>query len=193
MFLIRKINENSQLGLLHLPDFTAFTGITAKRELEKKATVFLLEKLFNKTVELSYNDDGKPELHHENCHISISHSHDKLAIICNKQEPTGIDIELIRDKVLNIQDKFLSDIEIENAKNNVDKLILYWGAKEALFKLYSLKEIVFADHLFVHDLELKNEGTLIAEIRLETFHKKLRLHYEKLEDYMLVYILEEIG
>lgn len=176
-----------------MPDFTAFTGITVKRELEKKATVFLLEKLFNKTVELSYNNDGKPELHLENCHISISHSHDKLAIICNKLVPTGIDIELIRDKVLKIQDKFLSDTEIEHAKNNVEKLILYWGVKEAMFKLYSLKEIVFADHLFVHDFELKNEGLLIAEIRLETFHKKLSLHYEKLEDYMLVYVLEELG
>ncbi|HWY12181.1 MAG TPA: 4'-phosphopantetheinyl transferase superfamily protein [Bacteroidia bacterium] len=191
MFLIRKINENTQLGLLHLPDFIAFTGISAKRELEKKATVFLLQKLFHKEVELSYNTEGKPELHQENCHISISHSHDKLVIICNRSAPTGIDIELIRDKVLKIQDKFLSDDEIRDAKNNVDKLILYWGAKEAMYKLYSLKEIVFADHLFVHDFELKNEGLLVGEIRLETFHKKLSLHYEKLEDYMLVYVLEE--
>ncbi len=191
--MIRKINENLQLGILHLPDFTVFTGITAKRELEKKATVFLLQKLFHKTVELSYNADGKPELPQENCHISISHSHDKLVIICNKLVPTGIDIELIRDKVLKIQDKFLSDLEIRDAKNNVEKLILYWGAKETLFKLYSLKEIVFADHLFIHDFELKSEGLLMAEIRLGTFHKKLSLHYEKLEDYMLVYVLEEIG
>jgi len=107
--------------------------------------------------------------------------------------PTGIDIELIRDKVLKIQDKFLSDDEIRDAENNVDKLILYWGAKETLFKLYGLKEIVFADHLFIHDFELKNQGLLTAEIRLETFHKKLSLHYEKLEDYMLVYVLEELG
>jgi 4'-phosphopantetheinyl transferase len=45
-------------------------------------------------------------------HISISHSHDKLAIIVNEKEATGIDIELIRDKVLKIKHKFLSQIRI---------------------------------------------------------------------------------
>ena len=182
-----------RLGILHLPDFTAFTGISAKRELEKKGTAFLLEKLFNKVVELSYNKEGKPEIQKENCHISISHSHDKLVIMCNPQSPTGVDIELIRDKVLKIKDKFLSQVELKEAADNVDKLIIYWAAKEALYKLHSFKEVEFIKHLFIHPFELKTQGRLVGEIRLESFNKKLRLHYEKLEDYMLVYILEEIG
>lgn len=191
--MVRKIDENAQLGLLHLPDFKIFTGISAKRELEKKGTAFLLEKLFNKPVELSYNSEGKPEIQKENCHISISHSHDKLVIICNHQSSTGVDIELIRDKVLKIKDKFLSDDELKAAADSVDKLIIYWAAKEALYKLYSRKEVEFAKHLFVHPFELKAEGLLVGEIRMESFNKKLSLHYEKLEDYMLVYSLEEIG
>lgn len=182
-----------RLGVLHLPDFAAFTGNLAKRELEKKGTVFLLEKLFNKVVELSYNTEGKPEIQKENCHISISHSHDKLVIMCNQQSPTGVDIELIRDKVLKIKDKFLSSIELKEAADNVDKLIIYWAAKEALYKLYSLKEVEFIKHLYVQPFELKTEGLLVGEIRLESFNKKLSLHYEKLEDYMLVYSIEELG
>lgn len=189
--MTRKINENSRIGILHLPDYSVFTGVTGKRELEKNATSFLLEKLFNKRVELSYNSEGKPELKQEDCHISISHSHDKLVIICNKLKPTGIDVELIRDKVLKIKDKFLSTDELNEAKENVAKLIVYWAAKEALYKFYSRKEVEFAKHLFVHPFELKAQGLLLGEIRLESFNKKLRLHYEKLEDYMLVYILEE--
>lgn len=192
MFSIREIDENTRLGLLHLPDYSVFTGVTGKRELEKNATAFLLEKLFGTAVNLSYNSEGKPQLHSEGCHISISHSHDKLVIICNTKYDTGVDVELIRDKVLKIKDKFLSAVELDEAKDNVEKLIIYWAAKETLYKVYGLKEVEFAKHLFVHPFSVKEKGTLTGEINLESFRKKFNLHYEKLEDYMLVYILNEV-
>jgi 4'-phosphopantetheinyl transferase len=191
LFSIREINKNTRLGLVHLPDYSVFTGVTGKRELEKNATAFLLEKLFGKTVDLKYNSEGKPQLNSESCHISISHSHDKLVIICNTKDDTGVDVELIRDKVLKIKDKFLSQAELEEAKDNVEKLILYWAAKETLYKVYGLKEVEFAKHLFVHPFDLKSTGTLTGELNLESFRKKFNLHYEKLEDYMLVYVLNE--
>jgi phosphopantetheinyl transferase (holo-ACP synthase) len=192
LFTIREIDENTRLGLLHLPDYSVFTGITAKRELEKGATAFLLEKLFGNAVHLSYNTEGKPFLKSEKCHISISHSHDKLVIICNTKYDTGVDVELIRDKVLKIKDKFLSQVELDEAKENVEKLIIYWAAKETLYKVYGLKEVEFAKHLFVHPFELKTQGQISGEINLESFRKKFNLHYEKLEDYMLVYVLNEL-
>lgn len=177
---------------MHLPDYSTFTGITAKRELEKNATAFLLEKLFGKRVTIDYNPEGKPILNEESCHISISHSHDKLVIVCNTLCDTGVDVELIRDKVLKIKDKFLSEAELEEAKDNVEKLIIYWAAKETLYKVYGLKEVEFAKHLFVHPFTLNPAGTLTGEINLESFRKKFNLHYEKLEDYMLVYVLNEL-
>lgn len=192
MFSIRKINENVRLGLLHLPDYSAFTGVTRKRDLEKNATAFLLEKLFDKAVDLSYTIEGKPILKQENCHISISHSHDKLVIICNTECETGIDVELIRDKVLKIKDKFLSAIELNEVKNDVEKLIICWAAKETLYKVYGLKEVEFAKHLYIHPFELKLQGQITGEINLDSFQKKFNLHYEKLEDYMLVYVLNEL-
>ena len=175
-----------------MPDYSIFTGITGKRELEKNATAFLLEKLFGKAIDLSYNSDGKPQLNSEGCHISISHSHDKLVIICNTKNDTGVDVELIRDKVLKIKDKFLSKAELDAAKDNVEKLIIYWAAKETLYKVYGLKEVEFAKHLFVHPFTLNTTGTLVGELNLESLQKKFNLYYEKLEDYMLVYVLNEL-
>jgi phosphopantetheinyl transferase (holo-ACP synthase) len=189
---IREINEDLRLGLMHLPDYSAITGVTTKRDLEKNATAFLLEKLFGGKVDLSYNAEGKPELNQESCHISISHSHDKLVIICNKKTATGVDIELIRDKVIKIKDKFLSLKELGEAKENTEKLILYWAAKETLYKIYGLKEVEFAKNLFIHPFLLETKGNLVGEINLESFRKKFNLHYEKLDDYMLVYALDEL-
>jgi phosphopantetheinyl transferase (holo-ACP synthase) len=190
---IREINKTIRLGLLHLPDYAVFTGISGKRELEKNGAVYLLEKMFNKACELNYSEEGKPSIKNSDCHISISHSHDKLVILSNNASYTGVDIELIRDKVIKIKDKFLSEPELTTVQDNVEKLIIYWAAKEALYKLYGKKEVEFARHLYVHPFDLSSSGEITGEIRLETFQKKFRLHYEKLGEYMLVYILEELG
>jgi phosphopantetheinyl transferase len=180
------------VGVLQLPDFAEQRAITGKRDLERKGSLFLLEKLFNKPVSLLYSPEGKPFVERESAHISISHSHDKLAIIKNDDHATGIDIELIRDKVLKVRDKFLCEEELDATGTNVEKLILYWAAKEALYKLYGMKEVEFAKHLFIENFEMTALGNFTGHIRLERFHKKFLLHYEKLEDYMLVYILHEI-
>ena len=78
---------------------------------------------------------------------------DKLAIIINISENTGIDIELVRDKVLKIQHKFLNKKELLFAKDNVEKLITIWAAKEAMYKVYGLKELDFITNLFVEDFD----------------------------------------
>jgi phosphopantetheinyl transferase (holo-ACP synthase) len=192
LYKLHKISENISVGVLQLPDFAGQRGITAKRDQERQGSLFLLEQLFNKPVRLKYSAEGKPAVEGESAHISISHSHDKLAIIKNDKQATGIDIELVRDKVLKVRDKFLCEEELEATGTDVEKLILYWAAKEALYKLYGMKEVEFAKHLYIENLEVKAEGNFRGHIRLERFHKKFLLHYEKLEDYMLVYILHEI-
>lgn len=168
-------------------------GLEAKRDIEKGGTKFLLEKLFNGSVDLQYSNEGKPFLANNNCNISITHSHDKLAIIVNEIHETGIDIELIRDKVLKIQHKFLSPQELLDANNEPQKLITYWACKEALYKLYSKKEVDFIANLFVNKFDNNDKGQTIGEIKIGNFNKKINLHYEKTGEYMLVYTLNEIG
>lgn len=191
MIHISSIAPHIRLGILHLPDYATLSGLEAKREIEKGGTRFLLEKLFNTTVDLQYTPEGKPYLINSTCHISITHSHDKLAIIVNKHNETGIDIELIRDKVIKIQHKFLSQQELTDANNDPQKLITYWACKEALYKLYSKKEVDFIANLFVNKFENKDKGETIGEIKIGNFNKKINLHYEKISDYMLVYTLNE--
>lgn len=193
MYSISSINDNIKLAILHLPDYAEITGLSEKREIEKGGTLFLLEKLMGKPVELCYTPVGKPYLANESCHISISHSHDKLVIVLNTETTTGVDIELIRDKVLRIKHKFLSAEELKDAGEDAEKLIIYWACKEALYKLYGKKEVDFIAHLYIHPFVKNATGTLTGEINLTSFRKKIKLHYEKIEDYMLVYTLDEIS
>ena len=192
MIEVFNIKEGLFFGLLNLNEFATSLDLTAKREIESKGKSYLINYLLDKEVEIDYDEKGKPFLTNNVKHISISHSHDKLAIIVNEQESTGIDIELIRDKVLKIKHKFLTESELTDANDNVEKLLIYWAAKETLYKIYGLKEIDFIEHLFVKPFTKHNLGTIIGVINLPNFRESFYLNYQILDDYVLVYALNKI-
>jgi phosphopantetheinyl transferase (holo-ACP synthase) len=186
------IKEGLYFGLLDLNAFSILENITAKRDIETKGKEYLIKQLIANECTISYDDKGKPYLANDTRHISITHSHNKLAIIVNENESTGIDIELIRDKVLKIRHKFLSTEELLDAKDDAEKLLIYWAAKETLYKIYGLKEVDFIEHLLVKPFTKHNLGTIIGEIKLPNFKEAFELNYQLLNDYVLVYALTKI-
>jgi 4'-phosphopantetheinyl transferase len=187
---VKHINSLIVLGLLDLSAFSKQYGHPKGRVLEKEGTKFLLNHLLNKDmVEVSYTEYNQPYLKGHSQQLSISHSHDKLAVLLHQTGPAGIDIEKIRDKVQRIQHKFLNEEERAMAESNTDRLICFWAAKEALYKVYGKKELDFVKHLRIHDY---NATHVHGSIHKDTFHKKYVMACENIEDYKLVYVLNEV-
>ncbi len=187
---IRDISAHQRLGLLNLARFAAENQINVKREIEKAGTQLLLSRLLNNAYyDLCYTEHKKPFLRNRTEKISISHSHDILAVLISQKEETGVDVELLRDKVLRVRHKFLNHDEQRFANADITKLIILWAAKEAMYKVYGRRQLDFKNHMsvapFTDDLL---EGTLIAEGR----NRKFSLKWEKLGNYILVYTLNEI-
>jgi len=186
------IKEGLFFGLLDLKVFTVQENLDAKRDIETKGKEYLAKHLLGNKCTIAYDDKGKPYLADDSRHISISHSHDQLAIIVNENESTGIDIELIRDKVRKIKHKFLTNEELLDANDDPEKLLIYWAAKETLYKIYGLKEVDFIKHLFVKPFTKHNLGTIIGEINLPKYTESFHLQYQILDDYVLVFALNKI-
>lgn len=190
MINIRHITTAISIGLLDLAAFSKEQNLAAKRETEKAGALHLLKQLLNnEPFELAYSATNKPFLQGRAEHISISHSHDKLAIICNRACNTGIDIELIRDKVTKIQHKFLNDREIAFANNDTEALITLWAAKETLYKVYGLKEMDFKLNLFIDNFTGEQ---MTGHIRTHNLDKTYTLINERIDEYKLVYVLDEV-
>ena len=192
MIQVFNIKEGLYFGLLDLKAYAMLENLSAKREIETKGKNYLAKELLGNNCVIAYDNKGKPYLTGDTKHISISHSHDKLAIIVNEHESTGIDIELIRDKILKIKHKFLTNQELIDANDNVEKLLIYWAAKETLYKIYGLKEVDFIEHLLVKPFTKHNLGTIIGEINLPNFKEAFELNYQLLDDYVLVYASKKI-
>ncbi|MCD6017935.1 MAG: phosphopantetheinyl transferase [Bacteroidetes bacterium] len=189
---IFNINKDLYFGLLDLKAFSVRENLSSKREIETKGREHLIKHLIDADCKVEYDDKGKPYLSNDTRHISVSHSHDRLAIIVNKSEATGIDIELIRDKVLKIKHKFLTKTELRDANDDVEKLLIYWAAKETLYKIYGLKEVDFIEHLLVKPFTKHKLGSIIGEINLPGFNEAFEMHYQLLPDYVLVYALKKL-
>lgn len=190
MVEIRQINVNISIGVLDLGAFALAKNILVKREIEKAGARHLLSELLQTSLyELNYTLENKPFLKGRTEHISISHSHDKLVIILNRKENTGIDIEQIRDKVINIQGKFLSEQELKFTNEDPEKLITFWAAKEAMYKVYGLKEVEFIANLKVEDY---TSAEITGHIEMPDMRKSYRLIHEKIDNYKMVYVLHEL-
>ncbi|MDG1475746.1 MAG: 4'-phosphopantetheinyl transferase superfamily protein [Vicingaceae bacterium] len=157
-----------------------------KQRLKQWLATRLLLNHFFEEANISYDDLGKPHLDN-NWNISISHSNEFVAINLNKNDSCGIDIEKITPKIERIKHKFLNDIDLETV-TSLKHLILYWGAKEALYKLYGKKEVLFIENLFINNFSEKS-SSFNGEIKMLDFQTEIPMNWEKVEDFILVYTL----
>lgn len=156
-----------------------------QQRLKQWLAARLLVYHFYDNVTIIYDKNGKPHL--SNGHfISISHSNHFVAVAINEKTDCGVDIEKITEKVERIKHKFLNPNDLKNITSLTD-LTIFWGAKEALYKYYGEKEVLFIEHLFIEHSTKKNP--FIGKIVLPNFKAELNMCWEKVEDYILVYTL----
>ena len=153
-----------------------------------------VRKLLNEAgytdFDLYYDEFGKPHLQ-DGKHISITHSHEFSSIIVS-DEVVGIDIELQREKIIRIADKFcdaeLQYLNKEAISEYIKKLTVIWGAKEAIFKIQNEKGISFKDHIAVNTFDL-NQTETIANLNFSGLNKTFKIYFEEIENFTLVYAL----
>lgn len=198
--LVWKITESfEQLNNeVQLTEKNALRLSTMKSQLHQRAFLSV-RKLFQEAnytdFDLFYDEFGKPHLH-DGKHISITHSHDFSAIIIS-DETVGIDIELQREKIIRIADKFCDSefhflsrsFGTENQREYIRKLTVIWGAKEAIFKIRNEKGISFKDHIKVQSFELENKK-VNTELHFDNVIKEFNIEFEELENFTLVYAFE---
>lgn len=161
-----------------------------KRRIEFLSSRILLQQLLNQDIEIEYLPNGKPILISPNYYFSLSHSKNFVAVIISQNKEVGIDIEKIRSNMDILKEKFLSGKELKTI-NTSDNFLLhfYWGAKEAIYKIYSSYQPLFTEHLFLENINLKTQKA-IGIVKQEKLYKKVDIQYQQVEDNLLVYCWE---
>jgi 4'-phosphopantetheinyl transferase len=192
-----KITESQEelLANVVLKEKTHVRFNKMKSEMHQRAFLsvrMLLKEAGYTDFDLHYDEFGKPYFD-DGKHVSITHSHYFSAIIISN-ETVGIDIEMQREKILRIADKFVNDKELNRLKSfdtpdYIKKLTVKWGAKEAIFKIRNEKGISFKDHIQVHPFEIEDKKTT-ASLEMEKTKQQFSIYFTAIEDFMLVYAFE---
>lgn len=150
-------------------------------------------KVLGLDFEVYYNQKGKPYLPASR-QLSISHSFDMVCIGLSKFF-IGVDIEKSRTtKITNIKSKFINQSEAEwlPEKDTAKYLHIIWGIKEGLYKLHGGNLWNFLNHYRVEAFELVENSPINCWLSDENSQKKYHAYYKMIDDYYLVWVLDEI-
>jgi len=207
----KKITDNILLGVWKIEESSgsllagiALTGdeeayyASLKSEIRRaqwlsyRVTVRLL--ILPDIAEVIYDDFGKPQFKNSAWQLSVSHSGDYAAVIIGKDSRVGIDIEKLKPRIERVVDKFLSDHEISELgiENRLEKLYVHWGAKESLYKLHGKPEIDFRKNIIIKPFSYlcRGIGKCMAILNMDGKSKEYCISYQTIDDYMLVYTIE---
>lgn len=193
-----KIEESEEWFLnrlaLHPDEQIQLDGIKGRRRIEWLSVRYLVHKMSGRTERGIFLKDqfGKPFLQFSNWQISISHSRLFAAAIASPL-PVGIDIQKIVGKIDRILHKFMRPAEQASldTQHHLAHAHVYWGAKEALYKVYGRKELNFCEHILVDPFPFSGKsGQFTGRVQKNGIEIRCTLRYELLaEDYVLVYCI----
>ena len=152
----------------------------------------LLQEIGYSDEDLFYDETGKPNLLDGKC-ISITHSFEFSAIIIS-EKVAGIDLEMQREKIIKIAEKFM-DTEFSflpkiKEQDFIQKSTVIWGVKEAVFKIENQVGISFKDHVSVFPFEIE-DGKTSAILTYDNQVKEFAVQFELVENYVVVVAFEK--
>lgn len=162
-----------------------------KRKNEFLAVRLLLKKLLGQKAEIVYDDSGRPKIENSKYNISISHSA-QLAVVFLSEKNIGIDAENTTRNIQPVVQRFLSEKEkkqTENAPDTQTTQIIYWCAKEAIFKCTREKFLQFNTEISVKPV--KNSAKLCGRVVKNNRTEHFILDYFFHQNNVVVYCVEQ--
>jgi phosphopantetheinyl transferase len=209
IFFQQQINETTRLGIWKIEETEEFfkSNVPLHRDvthphkrLQHLAGRFLLQYLFPAFPYslIKIADTRKPYLPNEEYHFSISHCGDFAAVIVSKDKRVGIDIEIPTEKILRIQNKFLSDEEkkqftisnpqSENRFPAPDSRLttLFWSAKESVYKWYGDGGVDFKENILLKQIRKDEDSIDCFFTKNKT---ELSIHYRQFDHLVLAWVV----
>ena len=139
---------------------------------------------------LSHHDNGKPYIENNAVNISITHTDKYVAVILDDRNDVGIDCESLDRDFSAVEKKALSEEEIEDLddERRNEQLVIYWCAKEAVYKKISQYGVDFAEQIEIDSFHPRGEGALEATfIHKDGYEEEFELRYMTFDRHVLVW------
>ena len=130
---------------------------------------------------------GRPYLTNSSLCLSIAHCFPFAFVAVDQQHPVGIDIQFPSKKLISVREKFLDHEEIRDSGNNLEKLCVYWCAKEAIYKAQGGINLSLRRDIRISAFIKKDQGTVWGEIASTPFV----VHYSAYDGHVIAWTKAE--
>lgn len=158
----------------------------------QKKKEFLASRLALKQLDPDYRlvyEGRVPWMESSGKYVSLSHAHHVGAAILSADYIVGVDVEQQRPQLLKIAEKFLHPDEklMVRPERALADLHIYWGAKEALFKIWKFGSVDFSHELRVDTFAASDQGSTTAQILKLGSIINCQVNFQYVDGYYLVF------
>ncbi len=144
--------------------------------------------------QLVQDEHGRPIHRAASIDLSFSHTHGWSAALLTKQGRCGVDIEIIGDKALLVQTKFLTeeDKQVLHTLSAQDEsnYTLAWSMKETVFKWYGRGAVDFKKHIRLLSVESMERNQVVAQIEFSRDEpRQLTIHGLVYDEYVVTWLI----
>lgn len=180
--------KNSTADILAQPIYKDLTHPRRRREwlAARLALRQLLSELGHEHTELQKDAWGRPYLVNSTVHIGIAHCASFALVAIDEQAPIGVDIQFPSKKLQTVKEKFLNEEETRESGNDLEKICVYWCAKEAIYKAHGGKNLSLKQDIHIHNFTKSNQGTVRGKARNRPYF----VHYSSYHQHVLAWSKE---
>lgn len=163
-----------------------------KRQSEYLASRLLLLQLLGKKTEIIYHESGRPQIKNSTINISISHSANLVAIFIS-EDSVGIDVEISDRNIDKVVGRFLNPKElewIEQSGNPKFLKMLFWCAKEAIYKCACQSGIQFDTQILIQPFDFANSDFFEGKVIFQDSVANYNLRHFQFKNNIVVYCVE---
>lgn len=150
--------------------------------VQRIASRLLLYDMLGRRTEVNKDKYGRPSIPDEKDAMSISHTDGYAAVMIG--EIASVDVQSFKPKIMRMMDRFLDSNEQHMVGREQDA-ILFWSAKETVYKFNAKPGLDFRDPITIHNVEPDHMDT---SFEFEGKFTKLTLGWKMLDSAALVWV-----
>lgn len=186
--------DEEPLDFLSFREKLSYTNISHPEKRREWATARLAIHEALKELQLPYpgffkDEHGKSQSMNGQGFVSLTHTPGFAAAIFHREQPVGIDMDLIREKILKIGFRFLDKLELDFLEKDPIHYTMAWSAKESIFKCQGKRGISFRDNIILEPFTIQ-DSVIKGKIRGTDFaDHHYQIQVRRLENVILTYTI----
>lgn len=155
---IIEAQEIESMKFLSFREKLSYANISHPEKKKEWATARIAIHDVLKELQIPYpgffkDDHGKSQPMNEQGFVSLTHTQGFAGAIFHRENPVGIDMDLIREKILRIGFRFLDPSELDFLEKDPAQFTMAWSAKESIFKCQGKKGVSFRDNILLEPFD----------------------------------------